>query len=329
LAAAAQQASLRGWLPGIFPGGVTWLAVLAVMLVDTAWLVASERLSLSMPSLLGFAPAVLLLAVLALYCRSCDSALLRRIYVPVMGVLFIIVAFATLRVFDHLTMSIPVPFADDYLSRLDQAMGLNWLGYTEWVSRHPAIIASFQLVYNGLTLVSLLVFALLLFAIGSERAGEFARLLFWAGLATTVIGAALPAKAAMDRFASTELRLMFGPDAGIYPLPYLEVLRSQAAYTLDLQEMPGLVAIPSFHTICGLLIVYACRGHRYMWPVAVTYTTIMIASTPIMGGHYFIDLIAGALLTLAVIAIGNRAVHTAGRRGELPAAASIPDGARS
>jgi len=328
LAAVSQQTFLRGWLPAIFPGGITWLAVFAVMVVDIVWLAGSERLSLSMPSLLRLAPATLLLAVLALYCRACDSALLCRMHVPVTGVLFIIVAFATLRVFDHLTASIPVPFVDDLLSRMDRAMGLDWLGYAEWVARYPTIIALFQLAYKGLTLVTLLVFAVLLFAVGAARAGEFARLVFWTGLATVIIGTAFPAKAAMDRFASAELRLVFGPDAGVYPLPYLAALRSHAAYVLDLNEMPGLVAMPSFHTICGLLIVYACRGHRYLWPTAVTYSIVMIASTPIMGGHYFVDLIAGALLTLAVVAINNRVVYAVGYRAG-SVSATVPRGAHS
>jgi membrane-associated phospholipid phosphatase len=86
--------------------------------------------------------------------------------------------------------------------------------------------------------------------------------------------------------------------------------------------------MPSFHTICGLLIVYACRGHRYLWLAAVAYATVMIASTPIMGGHYFVDLIAGALLTAAVVAIDKRTMQAVERHGELPAAA-VPDGARS
>jgi membrane-associated phospholipid phosphatase len=35
----------------------------------------------------------------------------------------------------------------------------------------------------------------------------------------------------------------------------------------------------------------------------LVYATVMIASTPIMGGHYFVDLIGGALLTVVAIAV--------------------------
>lgn len=145
-----------------------------------------------MSSLLAVVPAILLLGVLALYCRSCTSVLLHRAYVPAMGVLFIVAAFMALRVFNHLTMSVPFPLVDGHLSRIDQAMGLGWLGYAQWVAQHPAIIASFQLAYKGLTLVALLVFATLLIAAGPDRAGEFARLVFWGGLASAAIGGFSP-----------------------------------------------------------------------------------------------------------------------------------------
>ena len=68
----------------------------------------------------------------------------------------------------------------------------------------------------------------------------------------------------MDRFASSKLQAVFGPDAGIYPLPHLDALRSNAPHVLDLEHLPGLVNMPSFHTACALLIAYCCRGIRFL-----------------------------------------------------------------
>lgn len=287
----------------LFPGRALWVALFAIIAVDVVWLAWSDHFSLKQSSLFAFLPSVVLLAVLALYFHWQSGATLRKLYEPLMGILFVIVGFMGIRVFNHLTMSIPFPFVDDELAELDGLLGLDWLAYTTWASHHPWIVLAFQTAYTGLTLVTVTVFAILFVVIGSERARELCRLVFWTSLATTIIGVAFPARAAMDRFASTGLRLVFGPDAGIYPIPYIAAARGENVDVLDLSQLPGLIAMPSFHTICGLLIVYSCRGHRLLWPIMIAYAMIMIASAPIMGGHYFVDLIAGALLTVLAIAI--------------------------
>lgn len=284
-----------------FPGPGLWVALAAVGLADALWLALSDRLSLDLRSAAALLPAVALLAVLRVYCRTRADIRLRRLYLPVTGALYIVLAFTALRVLNHLTMSVPFPLVDDPLAKLDAMLGLNWLAYTHWVAERPLLVTLFQLAYTGLTLVALAVFVALFAARRIERAREFVRLIFWSGLSATIIGAFFPAKAAMDRFASLDLRAVFGPEAGVYHLPYLDALRANLPHVLDLQELPGLVVIPSFHTACALLIVYSCRKVPVLQPLSIFYGVTMIASTPIMGGHYFIDLIAGTALTGAIV----------------------------
>ncbi len=228
------------------------------------------------------------------------------------GALFIILAFMALRVLNHLTMSIPFAYVDDGLAKLDAILGFNWLAYAEWVAGRPLVVKAFQLSYTALTLVAIAVFAILFAARRIDRAREFVRLVFWSGLVTTVIGLFIPAKAAMDRFAASDLQAIFGPDAGVYPIPYLNVLRSNVPHVLNLDELPGLVAMPSLHTACGLLIAYSYRKIWLLQPLSIMYAVVMIASTPIMGGHYFVDLIGGGLLVAVVIFADNRIRHSVG-----------------
>jgi hypothetical protein len=296
----------------LFPGRGLWSVLVVIAAVDIIWLATSERLSLDLWSGRSIALAVALIAVLRAYCRSRSEVRLQRLYLPLAGALFIILAFTALRVLDHLTMSIPFPYVDDGLAKLDAILGFNWPGYAEWVASRPLIIKAFQLAYTGLTLVALAVFVILFAVRRIDRAKEFVRLLFWSGLAATIIGAFFPAKAAMDQFGSLDLRAIFGPDAGVYPIPYLNVLRSNVPYVLNLQELPGLVAMPSFHTACALLIVYSCRKIRLLQPLSILYAVVMIASTPIMGGHYFVDLIAGGLLVVVVVFADGRIRYSAG-----------------
>ena len=298
-----------------FPGRGLWLTLAAIAIIDATWLTLSQRLSLDPWSSLPILPVVTLLPLLASYCRTRDDFHLQRLSDPLAGTLFIALAFAALRVFNHLTMSQPFPWVDDTLAKLDADLGFNWLGYTEWIARQPLIIDAFQLTYTGLTLVAVAVFVLLFVAAGVDRAREFIRLIFWSALITTIIGATVPVRGAMDRFASAKLQAVFGPNAGIYPLPYLDALRANAPHVLDLERLPGLVSMPSFHTASALLIAYCCRNIRFLNVLSVLYAVVMIASTPIMGGHYFVDLIGGALLVIAVVLIDRRISYS--RRASL------------
>jgi hypothetical protein len=290
----------------LVPDEVSWMALAAVIVFDVVWLSLSHHFVLDLSSLFALLPSVVVLGLLAVSCRLHGGELPGKLHEPLMGTMFVIVAFNALRIFNHLTMSIPFPFVDDDLARLDGLLGLNWLAYTTWVSHYPWIVFAFQVAYQGLTLVTAVIFAMLFVVIGSERAREFCRLVFWTSLVTAIIGVAFPARAAMDRFASTSLRSVFGPDAGVYPIPYITAARGPGVAILDMRELPGLIAMPSFHTICGLLIVYSCRGHRLLFPLVALYCATMIASAPILGGHYFVDLIAGAVFTAIAIAIDFR-----------------------
>ncbi|HTV72074.1 MAG TPA: phosphatase PAP2 family protein [Rhizobiaceae bacterium] len=69
--------------------------------------------------------------------------------------------------------------------------------------------------------------------------------------------------------------------------------------------MPGLVTFPSFHTAAGIVVAWCLRRTLFYWP-GVVYSVAMIASTPVFGGHYFIDVIAGAFVAFAVLAMVAR-----------------------
>ena len=291
-----------------FPGVGYWAALVIVFAISAIWLLTSERLSLDPSSVRMVLLFAGLTAFFVFYCRSRTDLRLRRLSVPLIGTLFIILAFTALRVLNHLMMSVPLPWADDRLAELDAILGLDWLTYAKWVAARPLIVTAFEFAYTGLTAVVLTVFVALWVIGRVDRAKEFLRLVFSTGLAVTVIGALLPARGAMDRLALPYMQEIFGPTAGVYYVPYLQALRSNLPHVLNLQELPGLVAIPSFHTACALLIMYSCRGLTGFRILSIFYSVVMIASTPIMGGHYFIDLICGGLLVVVVL-LAYRRLH--------------------
>src|SRR5262249_46307597 len=92
----------------------------------------------------------------------------------------------------------------------------------------------------------------------------------------------------------------FANPPGLYFVDALSQVRGHATVMLDPEQMPGLVSFPSFHTAAGLIIAACLWRTSLFWP-AVVFSALMIAATPVLGGHYFVDLLSGAAVTLAVL----------------------------
>ena len=57
--------------------------------------------------------------------------------------------------------------------------------------------------------------------------------------------------------------------------------------------MNGLIALPSFHAAASLLFAWWGWQIRIMRFPLLLANALMLLSTPINGGHYFIDVLAG------------------------------------
>jgi membrane-associated phospholipid phosphatase len=86
----------------------------------------------------------------------------------------------------------------------------------------------------------------------------------------------------------------------------IERLRGELPPTLLLSDLPGLTTFPSFHTAMGLIVIWCARGSRLLFAPMLALNALMIASTPVFGSHYFIDILAGAALAAAAVLLLRR-----------------------
>jgi membrane-associated phospholipid phosphatase len=94
----------------------------------------------------------------------------------------------------------------------------------------------------------------------------------------------------------------------------LPPVRDGSLRHLELLGLAGLVTFPSFHAGSAILYAWALWPVRWFRPVAILCNAAMLAATPIDGGHYFIDVIAG--VAVAVLAIAA-ACHLSRRLGRI------------
>jgi hypothetical protein len=67
--------------------------------------------------------------------------------------------------------------------------------------------------------------------------------------------------------------------------------------------MQGIVAMPSYHTVLAVLFTYAFRGTGLLGYGIAVLNVAMLFSIPPVGGHYLVDVLAGAMLAFGAIAV--------------------------
>ena len=114
-------------------------------------------------------------------------------------------------------------------------------------------------------------------------------------------------------------------------VPTLEALRAGTFRSIPLDNLEGLITFPSFHTAGAIMFIWALRKVPYVrWP-AIALNAALIAATPIDGAHYFIDLVGGAVVAFAAIAMSYwicRFVPVE-ETMSVPVPAAVPEAARA
>jgi hypothetical protein len=138
-----------------------------------------------------------------------------------------------------------------------------------------------------------------------QRLQEFTFAFAMALIVTTAVSALVPAigvfqQIGLDPTSFTNI----DPRAYLSQMRDLGPVREGALRQLDLLNLTGIVTFPSFHACSAVLYAWALWPVWWARPVAILANGAMLASTPVDGGHYFIDVFAGiAVAVLAIAAV--------------------------
>jgi hypothetical protein len=207
----------------------------------------------------------------------------------------------------YLTASLGGPLWDAALLSSDLSLGLDWRAYLGFVNAHPALGLGLTLAYQSLLPQLILAVAALGFTRREQEMGIFLGAAILSGIIVIVLSGAMPA---MPVF--THLGLQPGdysnlaPASGELHVPLLNALRSGTLRLISLDDAMGIIAFPSYHAALGVIFGVAFWSvPRLRW-LALVLNAMLIAATPIDGGHYFVDVLAG----VAVAAISLAAMHS-------------------
>ena len=187
----------------------------------------------------------------------------------------------------YLVISLNMPLIDAPLRQIDSAFAFNWAAQRNFIMIYPVIMKILNISYTSIYW-QMFVIVGICSTHSLPREKEFVRNYALCLTVCIVIGGILPA---------------LGPPSLFWPVEpaEFEAIRSGGWHLFDYRTMQGLIAFPSIHAAFSILAVYAVR-HSLPGLIGLGMLNVfMLASTPIIGGHYLIDVIGGGIIAGASI----------------------------
>ncbi|QOZ31137.1 hypothetical protein XH92_04875 [Bradyrhizobium sp. CCBAU 53421] len=288
------------WLPnsGLSFASGNWIAILkgiAYCGIAAAFIaIASSRLGADLRR-----PAVLLRRGLFM------TELFWRALLPISALL---TAGSTL---SYLIAAAKLPLRDDVLANVDHLLGFDWPSFVAATNSNSFIATLLTTAYQSTGLMSQLVLAWLILQRRGDRLAEFIAVLSLSAVALCI---------------GMRLILAAGAFAYFHPAPHtyahfaalgdmwtfgrtFSMLRDGSLSVVDMAGVDGIVSFPSFHTMLGVMTIYAARDTRWLVvPVFIVNATMIVATMPV-GGHHLADVLAGGGLTTAAILVARRSAR--------------------
>ncbi len=221
---------------------------------------------------------------------------------PILGIMALMTSSVAL--LSYLAASTNLPLQDARFATWDQTLGFHWTGWLAWTNAHPWLAKMLSASYHT-SFAQIMILLTLLTVLGRDKdLWDFIALFAVTSLAVIAISIVVPAAGATAFHApDASLLSSIHPNSGRWHLEAFLGVRNGTITAVSLDKLEGIVQFPSFHTVCAMITTYGLRHVPYVrWPVAVL-NTVIIVSTLTEGGHYLVDVLGGAALTVGAIGL--------------------------
>jgi hypothetical protein len=207
-------------------------------------------------------------------------------------------------------------WVDRYLIAADKLIGLDWMAYWTFVQARPTLGSILHAGYMSIFITPLMLLGLLSGTGHIDRCYRFIAAFIIALVITDLSLILFPAQSAEAYFLGTQAPGL--PESGIAHIPIIEGLRNGSIKVVDLTDMKGLIAIPSFHAAACAIFVWASWPVRVAKFISLGINAILLLSTPLVGGHYFVDILVGILVGICAIMTSNRLFTVSAATANVP-----------
>jgi membrane-associated phospholipid phosphatase len=216
-----------------------------------------------------------------------------------------------------------LPLQDRLFNTLDSALYLDWSALLGWMNAHPLLHAIFALTYLSFAPQAITTVLALAFCAHFVRLRVFVLAFMLAAIVTIAISALFPAEGVWGFYKLTAANYPdIAPVTRTIHLSIFHGLRDGSFRILMGTGSEGIITFPSLHAALALIFIFALWPVRYLRWVALAVNGLMIAATPVDGGHYYVDVIAG----IAIAVVCWMAASKLARRSANTNRATIPAG---
>jgi len=271
-----------------------WGALAIFTLVDAMGL-WETRLRIEQSGLLTYIGSFSVLAAIVLFYQTTQRSV--RIMRCAHSVLQLEVLACLILIATYVAAAARYPLRDSWFLQADSAVGFDLAVWTTWVNAHLAVHVILWAIYNALFPVTLM--ACMYLAL-SESADEFIATVFVTSIILVAIALMVPA---------------VGRRNGAPHVGQFLALREGTLRTVLLSDSRGLIMFPSFHAALAILVPISIRkGRRWLFLAGATFAALTMVSALSEGGHYLVDVAAGAAVACASATAISWAVAPTARR---------------
>lgn len=284
--------------------GLIWALTGLVALVDTVWMTVA---GFSMDWASALVPLIGAAVVYGVGRFYRDIRPEPQFATALIGIAQLILFTAVALPFSYLMASLALPLWDERFIAADRLLGFDWAAYVGFVAARPVLILAMKLAYASMMVQMVVAVVALSFTGRLATLRRFILAFVLCGLFTIVVSGFVPASTEFQAsHRDPALWAAIDPAVGQRYIMHFEAIRDGAMTRLMLFGGEGLVSFPSFHTALGVLLIASFWPLRWLrWPM-LALNLMMIASTPTEGGHYGVDVIAGAVTAIAGLALARR-----------------------
>lgn len=218
------------------------------------------------------------------------------------GLGFLFASAASLNIINYFGLTVAGPRIDALLAAMDRTIGVNWPALMRFAADHSRFNMVLLIAYD----FSVWQITALMILLGwKDRNGTIEQLclaLITSGLITVGIWILYPSFGAitvygLPRAIADRLPLSLNLD---YARALLYLQAHGPGY-ISPATVKGLVGFPSFHTAQAVIATWYARRLGVLFYPFLIFNILVIASTPIQGGHHVVDVIGGfAVAALAI-----------------------------
>lgn len=194
------------------------------------------------------------------------------------------------------------PFVDETLIAIDRALGFDWLALHLLLRGNEIFFERASLIYRALHWQPMLLILMLAITGRISQLWVFITAWMLAILTTVAIFPFTPALGGFLYHGITPDEVQGLWITGVWEwYDIMKPVREGTLRGLGANSVTGIVTFPSFHAAGAVLLAYGFWQFRWLkWPMLVLNIGVFLSSI-VVGGHYLVDVIAGALIAILAI----------------------------